>query len=463
MTARDEKHMADEATKDPVEDGGLDIPWRLKAALQNPGDAEASIGETAGGDLPADLAKTEDGSHDLAIVDGERPDEKATGTAADKALGMARGAAGTLKAGAFAIRDVHNASRQSAGARAQARAVQDALEGDRRMLSHRQEIEASFDEILAAQTETAERNRSLIESVRRKAEGVAEEHSALVADLDELKAANASAIRPYKHLVETSKDELDDCKRVLIEAKRAVKSAESQLQEAKERREAAYTSASRSFDNSRARQLRVEQELKKLQQDGGAAAAVSRLQADNAATVENVRSAKAAVEKASRDGQAAVDNAQTHFWTQSQSLQSAQAKYDAALAKHHAHKTEHDKMADDAAAQEKELQERIEDKKRSLDALRAEMDDAQRALEEAQGLIDEAKLIRSTPEETERLEQSIAAQQADLDEANCEVEHLAVTEKQLRQATRGSRVALIAAAVVVLIVVAVIAASCTAK
>ncbi len=387
----------------------------------------------------------------------------AANKAAGMALGVARGAADTLKAGAFAVRDVHKASRQSAGARAQARTIQEALEADRKTLEHRREIESSFDSIISEQSGIVARNQATIDSDQQKIDGLSEEHSALTSDLDELKASNASAIRPYKRLVETSKEEFDDAQRMLAEAKRAVKVAETQLNDAKERRDSSFMSASRSFDNSQARQRRVQDELKKLQASGGAPAAISQMQSDNVAALASVDSAKAEVARATKDGQNAVDNAQTHLWTQNQSLASAQSKYDAALAKHKAHKAEHDKMSDDAAAQEKELQERIDGKKRSLDALRAELEDAQEALDEAQGLIDEANLIHSTPEETERLERAIADQQADLDEANSEVEHLAATEKQLRQATRGSRVALIAAAVLVLIVVAVIVASCTAK
>lgn len=398
-----------------------------------------------------------------AIDDEKRPAASAPSAAnkaAGAALGMAKNAASTLKAGAFAVRDVHNASRQSAEARAQARTIKDALAIDQATLDHRRQVEAGYEAILAEQTKVVADKKAVIEADQQKIDGLSEEHSALVADLDELKASNASAIRPYKHLVETSKEALDDAQRTLAEAKRAMKSAESQLADAKDRRDATYASASRAFDNSQSRQRKVQEELKKLQSSGGAPAAISQMQSDNVAALASVDSARAEVERATKDGQNAVDNAQTHLWTQKQSLESAQARYDDALAKHKAHKAEHDKMSDDAAQQEKKLQESIDGKKRELDALRSEVDQAQKAQDEAQGLIDEANLIHSTPEETERLEQSIAAQQADLDEANTEVEHLAATEKQLRQATRGPRGALIAAAVVVVLIAVFVIVSC---
>ncbi len=400
---------------------------------------------------------------DTEAVPVEAPLAAGASKAADVAIGVAKGAASTLKAGAFAVRDVHNASRQSAGARAQARTIQEALEADQRTLDHRREIEASFEQIVAEQSRIVGIKKETIASDQQKIDGLSEEHSALVADLDELKAANASAIRPYKRLVETSKDELDDCQRMLAEAKRAVKIAESQLADAKERRDSSYASASRSFDNSQARQRKVQDELKKLQSSGGAPAAISQMQSDNVAALASVDSARAEVARATKDGQNAVDNAQTHLWTQNQSLASAQAKYDAALAKHKAHKAEHDKMSDDASAQERDLQERIDGKKRQLDALRDEVETAQKELDEAQGLIDEAQLIHSTPDETQRIAAAIASQQADLEEANSEAEHLAETEKQLRRSTRSSRIALISAAVAVLLIVVFLVVSCTSN
>lgn len=441
---------------DDVRCGAIEVdvtPATDSSPFGDPNEETRATTGPAGGEASQEqagaLARTKDGP--------------GTNKAAGRAVGVAKGAANTLKAGAYAVRDVHNASRQSADARAQVRTIQKSIEADKRTLGHRREIEASYEEIVSEQSGIVAARKAEIDADRRTIAGLVEEHAALESDLDELKAANASAIRPYKRLVETSKDELDDCQRMLAEAKRAVKAAESQLQEAKERRESSYASASRSFDGSQARQRKVLEELEQLKETGGSQAAIAQLQEDSVAALANVESARAAVERATRDGQGAVDNAQTHLWTQNQSLASAQEKYDAALAKHKAHKAEHDKMADDATEQEGGLQERIDAKKRELDALRAKAEAAQREQDEAQGLLDEAELIHSTPEETQRLAESIAAQEAELAEASSEAEQLAENEKQLRHATRGSRVALIAVAVATLLVVAFIVVSCAAQ
>lgn len=382
--------------------------------------------------------------------------------AAEKAAGAARraaaGAAGTLRDGVFAMRDVHNASRRSASARSQAKSILDALETDRATLEHRRQVEADYGSIVSAQTREVEDSQARISTARKKSEAISEEHAALVSDLAELKASHAAELRPYKRLAETAKGELDDATRMLAEAKRALKTAEAQVKDATERRDSQVSSASRSLDNAQTRQRKVQDELKHAQAAGSPS--VGKLQSENVAALAAVTNAKAEVDRAMKEGQGAVENAQTHLWTQSQSMESAQRAAQDAQAKYKDHKQDYDRRAAEAQAKESELQGRVDEKKRAIEALAAEIDQAQEALNEAQGLLDEAVLIHSTPEETERLEKSVEAQRAELAEANDEAEHLAQSEKALREATRGKRAALIAAAVLLCALVAFLAISC---
>ncbi|MDO4848292.1 MAG: hypothetical protein Q4B45_00775 [Coriobacteriia bacterium] len=442
----------EEAAETPAGSGAQDPEGR--AAVE--GDAAA---EGVSEDAATQAQETFDGSgegNEKAISIPE-PAAKAAGAAARAAMG----AASTLRAGAFAMRDVRNASRQSASARSQARTIEDALETDRATLAHRNEVESGYDRIVEEQSRIVRESQARISAAQQKTAALDEEHSALVADLDELKASNASELRPYKRLVETSKGGLDDANRTLTEAKRALKVAETQAKEASERRDSQVNSASRSLDNAQARQRKVQDELKHAQATGSPS--VGKLQSENVAALAAVTNAKAEVDKAMKDGQNAVENAQTHLWTQNQSVDGAKRAAQDAQGRYAAHKEDYDRRHAAAQAKEAELQERIDEKKRAIDALANELDEAQAALDEAQGLLDEANLIHSTPEETERLVRSIAGQQVDLDEANAEIEHLAESEKQLRLATRGSRLALAAAAIIALAVVVLLVISCTAR
>lgn len=229
------------------------------AETQDGADAQAAEGRPG----IESSAPTEDESEDAGAVaqeaagGGRAEDDKALSVPepAAKAAGAAAHAAleavSTLRAGACAIREVRNASRQSASARSQARTIEDALENDRATLAHRNEVESGYGRIVEEQSRIMRDCQARISAAQQKTSALNEEHSALVADLDELKASNASELRPYKRLVETSKGSLDDANRTLVEAKRALKVAESQAKEAAERRESQVNSASRSSTTPR--------------------------------------------------------------------------------------------------------------------------------------------------------------------------------------------------------------------
>ena len=92
--------------------------------------------------------------------------------------------------------------------------------------------------------------------------------------------------------------------------------------------------------------------------------------------------------------------------------------------------------------------------------LEDDIKEADEAQAEARGLIDEAELIHSTPEETARLENAIAARRIDLQQASAEVELYETTEKALRKQTRMQRFALIGAVALIVAIIAAVAMLC---
>ena len=404
-----------------------------------------------------------EGADDAEEASGENASERAqeiAAKAAGAALGAAKGAASTLRAGAFALRDVRNASRQSADARAQAKKIDEALESDQEVLDHRKEIESSYASIVERQSRIVADAKARAASARQRFEGLGEEHTALLADLDELKAANASELRPYKRIAETAKGALDDASRSLSEAKRAVRTAEGQVRDASDRREQSVSSANRALDNAQARQLRVQDDLKRLQAQPGSPSAIAKMQSENVAALARVEAARAEVDRATREGQASVENAQTHLWTQNQSLEAAQREASAAKSKYDEQKADLDRRMKDAEGKEAELQRRIDQKKKAIEELEDDIKEADEAQAEAQGLIDEAELIHSTPEETARLENAIAARRIELQQASAEVELYETTEKALRKQTRMQRFALIGAVALIVAIIAAVAMLC---
>lgn len=422
---------------------------------QGQDEAPATAGQDGG-------AEDEDAVHmeEASDEDASERAQEIAAKAAGAALGAAKGAASTLRAGAFALRDVRNASRQSADARAQAKKIDEALESDQEVLDHRREIESSYASIVERQSRIVADAKARAASARQRFEGLGEEHTALLADLDELKAANASELRPYKRIAETAKGALDDASRSLSEAKRAVRTAEGQVRDASDRREQSVSSANRALDNAQARQLRVQDDLKRLQAQPGSPSAIAKMQSENVAALARVEAARAEVDRATREGQASVENAQTHLWTQNQSLEAAQREASAAKSKYDEQKADLDRRMKDAEGKEAELQRRIDQKKKAIGELEDDIKEADEAQAEAQGLIDEAELIHSTPEETARLEHAIAARRIELQQASAEVELYETTEKALRKQTRLQRFALIGAVALIVAIIAAVAMLC---
>lgn len=418
-------------------------------------------------EMPVRAVQIEDandeGATDIEKASSDDRPERAqeiAAKAAGAALGAAKGAASTLKDGVFALRDIRNASRQSADARAQVKKIEEALESDQEVLEHRREIESSYASIVEGQGRVVADAKAQAASARRHLEGLSEEHAALLADLNELKAANASELRPYKRLAETAKGALDDANRTLSESKRALKTAEGQVRDACERREQSVSSANRALDNALARQLRVQDDLKKLQAQPGSPSAIAKMQSENVVALARVEAARAEVDRSTREGQASVENAQTHLWTQNQSLEAAQREASAAKSKYDERKADLDRRLKESEGKEAELQLRIDQKKGALDGLERDIETADQAQAEAQGLIDEAELIHSTPEETARLEHAISARRIELQRASAEVDLYENSEKALRKQTRLQRFALIGAVMLIVAIIAAVAATC---
>ena len=70
--------------------------------------------------------------------------------------------------------------------------------------------------------------------------------------------------------------------------------------------------------------------------------------------------------------------------------------------------------------------------------------------------MDEANEIHAHPETTEGLRQRIADEEADLLDAQAELDELSVTERELRRSTRGSRAIVIVTAVAVIALIVVL-------
>ena len=251
-----------------------------------------------------------------------------------------------------------------------------------------------------------------------------------------------------------------DMLRTVAEAKRAVRTAEGQVKDATDRREQAISSANRALDNSKARQRKVQGELDKLLADPSAKRdAIAQVRQELAAETAHVSAAETAVTRATADAQSSVDNAQTHLWTQKQSLETAQRESDAMQAEAKERRGEYDRLRSEAEARQKKLSDKIDRHKAEIERSNRLRDNARTDASKANDLLSEAKSIHDTPQATEQLRRSIAEREQTLESQRAQVEELGRAEKELRRRTRATRIAVLVILVVLVAVVVVLVGS----
>ena len=414
-------------------------------------------GEQDAAEKGAAPSETEKGA--TAEKGGRDGAAQAASRAAGAAAGAARGAGRGIAAGFTALRDVRDASREHSSAKTQMEALEKDLTAKRAALEHRESIEAGYDGIVETQTAAlADAQRRAADAVDRAAQ-LTRELKDLEARLAKMRADDEQALRPYKQLAESSKGRADDASRTVAEAKRAVRTAEGQVKDATDRREQAIASANRALDNSKARQRKVQGELDKLLADPSAKGnAIAQVKQELAAEAAHVSAAETAVARATADAQSSVDNAQTHLWTQKQSLETAQREADAMQADAKERRGEYDHLRSEADARQKKLSDNIERHKAEVERSNRLRDNARTDASKANDLLAEARNIHDTPQATAQLRSSIAEREQALEAQREQVEELGHAERDLRRRTRTTRVAVMAilAVVVVLVVVLVV-------
>ena len=372
------------------------------------------------------------------------PDEQGEGVAA---------ALSSLKEGLDAIGAVRDAAKRHAGARSQLKELKREIEKTQEVLDHRVEIEASFDQIVRDETANAESARAEIAQAEADTARLGAERDALEAQLKAMREAHETAIRPYRDLMESTRGRSDDAAKSLAEIRRAVKSADQQVADAAKRREQRIADANRSVDNAQERLRRVEGELASMQSGSASPAALSKMQAEVVTERAHRDAARSNVARVTAEGQQLVDNAQTHLWTQKQSLETIERQAEEAKREADERRGEYERLYNANLAEEKALEEQVNQRKKSLEETARAKADAEERAGAAEAALEEAREIHATPEVTEQLRHGIQEGESALARQQSEVDSLADTERRLRESTRSKRFLFIGVAVAIVVIV----------
>ena len=367
------------------------------------------------------------------------------------------GALESLRRGISAIQSVREATRQHADARNASKQLSDQIAADTETLEHRERIERDFASIVSEQEAERAEASAALEGARSTAQQLEETIASLDDRLARMKQDHEESLRPYRELMESAKGRSDDAARSLSEARRAVKAAESQVADSAKHREQRIATANRAADNAQDRLRHVEAELTSLQRDPSSPSAVSKMQSELVSEQAHLGSARDEVARVTEECQRLVDNAQTHLWTQRQSLETIEHKANQAKDEATAHREEYERLYNAAMDEEKALSDRIAQERANQAGAQRDADDAQRRVDAADERLSEARDIHTTPQVTAALRDAIAANRRQLDALAAEIDRLAERERALRDQTRRQRYVVfgIAAAAIILILLVV--------
>lgn len=370
--------------------------------------------------------------------------------------------------GISALRAVSRAKREHSAARSRLRELTSSIASDEELLEHRHDVEAHYQTIVSQQSAELADAQETRSQATAKIEQLNQRKGSLTAQLERMKSTHEQERRPYKNLMESSKGRADDAGSALASARRAVKAAEAQVNEATGERESRIASANRSVDGAQQRITQLTSELGQIQADPAAdPAAVESLQHTLNQERINLQNAKNKVLSVTAETQDAVAEAQNRVFTCRQAVTQAEAAAEEAKAQAHKHREAYDRMAEEHRAQEAALNKEIVDCEVALREAQKDLDRAQERIEDAQFILQDAEEIHDTPETTRMLEERVASTRSTIEEQQREVDTLASQEKSVRSTTRTKRLVFFgivaAIAVLILLIVLLATGACTPK
>ncbi len=385
------------------------------------------------------------------------PDQHIKSDKTTKPAGRTTSARRSLKEGINAFASVRAAAKRHSTARGQLKKLQERLKADLATLEHRETIARDYASIVSTQKHELELARKSHQAAEEEGKRLSAERTELEKNLSAMKAKHEEALHPYRELMTTAKGRSDDAAKLLADLKRAVKQAETQVADATKRREQQIAAANRAVDNAQDRLRKTQGELADLQAgSGSSSSAIAKVQREAVAEQAHLDAAKLEVTRATAESQKYVDNAQTHLWTQRQSLEVAERRANEAKQEATTHREEYERLHAEASQEEQKLAEQISAITKSATVATREREATQTRIKEAEAALTEAHEIHDTPEATEVLRKSIEDGKNELALLEQEAERLGKNERDLRIKTRKQRFVVAGVALLVVILVIVI-------
>lgn len=466
-------------TQDESAEGDDEAPAPADEESEDCLDAEAEPRDGKPAESDGDAAETVaepsarpqgDGSEQVAGPEGEpdapedgEPDAPETASPQQRIIGTAQRAAQvgtqTVTEGVSAMRELSAARRAHATAFKELETLERGAKELAEQLEHRRDVEENYECIVEVQTAEIEGAARALERERVRRATLESQLEGKTNELKRLRDANDQKVAPSRKLMEQAKDALSKAERAQAEARRALKVAQTQADEATASRDSKLQAAKRMADAASAKLARQQDQLTEMRRDPSAGAkGLSQASSAVATALAQLENARENVTRVTQETSQAVQIAQTHLYTQRKSLEEAEADLKEAREREKELRRAYDAKRSAADEQEQGVSSKISELKASVAQARDDEAAARGRGDAARAALEEAHDIHAHPELTDELEGRARTSRAQADEQRALVERLANEERMVRERTQHTRkifYALVAvAALIVLLVLA---------
>lgn len=365
--------------------------------------------------------------------------------------------ASSVKGGYSALRQVNQAKQAHAKAKEALAGLQDNVNDLNDKLGYRQDVENSYESILAEQNANLESASSTHKEATELLDSLNAQHAQATNQLNALKADNEQRLSPYYELMSQAKDVLDEAEHQYHDVHRNLKVAQNQANDALSARDSRLNSADHAVESAAARLAELQDTLAAMKKDP--TTGTRELQDMNGAVAQALAQLEKSREEnaqITQDTAQAVESTQANLANIQQIHAEVEADLKAAREDERTKRDQYIKLRREADDDEHVIQTKIDELGHSITQATQTQQQAQDQIADAQSLIAEAQDIHDHPEITEQLAKDAAQAQQDLDAKQAEIAELAEQEKSLRESTQQMRTsffAVCAAAVVLLIVI----------
>ena len=357
-----------------------------------------------------------------------------------------------------AFKDVHEASRATAQAERELKALQAEMKEDKKTLEHRQEVDANFDQIIQDQTAIVEQG---LESQRRIDEITDENTSkrtVLVRALNDAIQQNREELEPFRTANEQAQATLDEAARQLALFKRTEQSSRQQLETLINQRNKQTKNLMASIEASEDTIFELKQ---KAADPYNELTARDKLDLREKITIEQKRLGEYQenLRRIETSAQKNIEAVEDSMAEETLRLENTKARHDE-VKREAEHKL---KRLEEKNEQCREIEEGLQKQIDEIEAYQKTLDDHNKeiedAIEEARELIREAHDIHENPDVTRDLALRIMRNEMHEQDMIKHHEELEEFEDELRRETRKSRTITIAViiAIIALIVFLIIA------